>query len=70
MSGRTKVSKKEYLKLLNAKKKYRSNGNPYDLNRLGMGFNQPCPRCGLQIDRRASPYEPVGFIKYCMCKRR
>ena len=65
----TKVSKRQYRELLNAKKRNRSNGNPYDLNRLGMGFNQPCPKCGLQVDRRASPYEPVGFIKYCMCKK-
>lgn len=64
-----RVNKTEYRKLLNAKKKYRSNGNPYDLSQLGMGFNQPCPKCGLQIDRRASPYEPIGFIKFCKCKR-
>lgn len=44
--------------------------NPYDLSRLGMGFNQPCPKCGLEVDRRASPYEPVGFIRYCRCKRK
>ena len=44
--------------------------NPYDLSQLGMGFNQPCKRCGLEIDRRSSPYEPIGFKKYCKCKRR
>jgi len=44
--------------------------NPYDLSRLGVGFNQPCPKCGLEIDRRASPYEPIGFTNYCKCKRK
>ncbi len=44
--------------------------NPYNLNRLGVGYNQPCPKCGLPIDRRTSPYEPVGFIKYCRCRRK
>lgn len=44
--------------------------NPYNLNRLGVGFNQPCPKCGLEIDRRTSPYEPVGFVKYCSCRRK
>jgi hypothetical protein len=43
------------------------NNNPYDLNQLGMGYNQPCPRCGLEIDRRSSSYEPVGFKKFCCC---
>jgi hypothetical protein len=41
--------------------------NPYDLSQLGMGLNQPCPRCGLEIDRRSSPYEPIGFKKFCSC---
>lgn len=41
--------------------------NPYDLNRLGIGFNQPCSKCSLPIDRRTSPYETIGFIKYCKC---
>jgi len=58
MSKRKKITKKQYSEL-----------NPYDLSRVGMGFNQPCPKCGLEIDRRASPYEPVGFKKYCRCKR-
>jgi len=44
--------------------------NPYDLSSGFKGFNQPCPKCGLPIDRRASPYEPVGFVKYCKCKRK
>jgi len=43
--------------------------NPYDLNELGIGYNQPCPKCGLPIDKRSSPYEPVGFIRYCNCNR-
>lgn len=43
--------------------------NPYDLSRLGMGFNQPCPKCGKEIDKRTSPYEPIGMIKYCKCRR-
>lgn len=43
------------------------NVNPYDCSQLGMGANQPCPRCGRAIDRRSSPYEPVGFIQYCYC---
>jgi hypothetical protein len=47
-----------------------SKENPYDLSDGFKGFNQPCPKCGLQIDRRASPYEPVGFINYCKCKRK
>lgn len=42
--------------------------NPYDLGQLGMGFNQPCPKCGLEIDRRSSAYEPIGFVNYCRCK--
>jgi hypothetical protein len=58
MKVKRKIMKKQY-----------SNVNPYDLNRLGMGFNQPCPKCGLEIDRRASPYEPIGFKNYCKCKR-
>jgi hypothetical protein len=41
--------------------------NPYDLGQLGMGYNQPCPRCGKGIDRRSSPYESIGFIDYCRC---
>ena len=41
--------------------------NPYDLNRLGVGFNQPCFKCELKIDRRSSPYQPIGFKKYCKC---
>ena len=45
-------------------------GNPYDLIRLGMGFNQPCRRCGKEIDRRSSPYEPIGMIDYCKCNRK
>ena len=65
--GRKKLTKKQFSEI--TKKQY-SNTNPYDLSQLGMGFNQPCPKCGLQIDRRASPYEPVGFINYCRCKRR
>ena len=44
--------------------------NPYDLNRLGVGFNQPCKKCGKEIDRRSSPYEPTGMIDYCKCNRR
>jgi hypothetical protein len=43
-------------------------GSPYDLSRVGMGFNQPCPRCGLPKNRKASSYEPIGFINYCNCK--
>ena len=42
-------------------------GGAYDLSRLGMGFNQPCPRCGLEVDRRSSPYEPIGAKRYCKC---
>lgn len=57
MKVKRKIIKKQY-----------SDVNPYDLNRLGMGFNQPCPKCGLQIDRRSSSYEPIGFVKYCKCK--
>jgi len=59
--------------LNNMKKKLRNRQfieNPYDLSRLGVGFNQPCPKCGLEIDRRASPYEPIGFTNYCKCKRK
>lgn len=52
-------------KIINA-----NNINPYDLNRLGVGFNQPCPKCGLPIDKRIIPYEPIGFVKYCKCKRK
>ena len=50
-------------------KKQFSEQNPYDLNQLGMGYNQPCPKCGKEIDRRSSPYEPTGFIDYCNCKK-
>lgn len=42
--------------------------NAYDLNRLGVGYNQRCPKCRLEIDKRSTPYEPVGFKKYCKCK--
>lgn len=63
---RKNLTKKQFSEITN--KKY-SNVNPYDLNQLGMGFNQPCSKCGLEIDRRASPYEPVGFNNYCKCKR-
>ena len=45
------------------------NINPYDCSRLGCGFNQPCPRCGKQIDRRTSAYEAIGAIDYCTCNR-
>lgn len=45
------------------------NNNPYDLSGIGKGFNQPCPRCGLEIDRRVSCYEPIGFKQYCNCNR-
>jgi hypothetical protein len=63
---RMKPTKTQFLKIRN---KQPSGINPYDLSQVGMGFNQPCPRCGLQIDRRTSPYEPIGFINYCRCKR-
>ena len=63
---RKKLTKNQYL---NQQRKDFSEINPYDLNQLGMGFNQPCPKCGLEIDRRASPYEPIGFKNYCKCKR-
>lgn len=43
--------------------------NPYDASALGHGFNKPCPKCGKQVDRRQSPYEPIGFIDYCTCDR-
>ena len=65
--GRVKITKKQFSEMTKEK---HSNVNPYDLGQLGMGFNQPCPKCGLEIDRRASPYEPVGFKKYCRCKRK
>lgn len=65
---RKKLTKKQYL--ATTKERPRTNSNPYDLGQLGMGFNQPCPKCGLEIDRRASSYEPVGFKNYCKCKRR
>lgn len=41
--------------------------SPYDLSQLGMGFNQPCPRCGLEVDRRSSSYEPIGLKNFCSC---
>jgi hypothetical protein len=43
--------------------------NAYDLLQGFKGFNRPCPKCGKQIDRRSSPYEPIGFIEYCTCRR-
>lgn len=47
-----------------------NNFNPYDCSQLGIGANQPCSNCGKQIDKRNSPYEPFGFIKYCKCKKK
>ena len=44
--------------------------NPYDLNSLGTGFNQPCQKCGLEIDKRTSSYQPIGVKNYCKCKRK
>ena len=61
---RTKPTKSQYMAMI---KKKPSEINPYDLSQVGMGFNQPCSKCGLPIDRRASPYEPIGFIRYCRC---
>ena len=46
------------------------NMSPYDLNRIGVGYNQRCQKCGLAVDKRTSPYEPVGFVNYCKCKKR
>jgi len=46
----------------------KQNKSAYDLNQLGMGYNQPCPTCGKEIDKRSSPYEPTGFNDYCKCK--
>jgi hypothetical protein len=63
---RKKLTKKQFLDI--TKRGSIKKRNPYDLGQLGMGFNQPCPKCGLEIDRRASPYEPVGFKNYCRCK--
>ena len=50
------------------KKQHMEKQSPYDLSQLGMGYNQPCPKCGKEIDRRASPYEPIGFKDYCNCR--
>ena len=50
--------------------KKKGTGNAYDLSQLGMGYNQPCPKCGLEIDRRSSPYEAQGFKKYCKCNKK
>jgi hypothetical protein len=41
--------------------------SPYDLNQLGVGFNQPCSKCGLAINRCDTPYETKGFKKICKC---
>ena len=46
-----------------------NNFNPYDCGQLGMGANQPCPKCGKIIDKRVSNYEPSGFVKYCKCNK-
>jgi ssDNA-binding Zn-finger/Zn-ribbon topoisomerase 1 len=43
--------------------------NPYDLNDGFKGFNVPCPKCGKKIDRRSSPYEPIGCVDYCKCRK-
>lgn len=67
MKNRKKLTKKQYL--ATTKERPRTNSNPYDLGQLGMGFNQPCRKCGLAIDRRSSSYEPVGAIKYCRCEK-
>lgn len=49
------------------RKKRHNKDSPYDLSQGFKGFNRPCPRCGKQVDKRSSPYEPIGFIEYCMC---
>lgn len=59
---RTRLTKKQVSGVQNVRH------SPYDLNQLGMGYNQPCPRCGKAIDRKASSYEPVGFVDYCKCQ--
>lgn len=41
--------------------------SPYDLNQLGVGFNQPCPRCGFRVRGRITPYQTIGFNKFCKC---
>ena len=51
-----------------ADKRKASDLNPYDLNEVG-GLNQICPKCGLKLDNRKSPYEPTGFRKYCKCNK-
>lgn len=43
--------------------------NPYDCGQLGIGANQPCPKCGRPIDKTVG-YEPTGFIKYCNCNKK
>ena len=43
--------------------------NPYDLNNVGIGYNQPCKKCGKVIDK-TSGYEPIGYTKYCKCKKK
>lgn len=61
---KNRITKKQLVNL----GKQKAMRSAYDLSQLGMGFNQPCPRCGKAIDRRTSPYEPCGLKEYCRCK--
>ena len=48
---RTKPTKRELCEELGIAYK---ETNPYDCSQLGMGANQPCPRCGCAIDNDIS----------------
>lgn len=68
MTEPKKYTKSSFLKE-NSKEPYMEIRSGYDLNRLGVGFNQPCKRCGLGKDRRTSGYEPIGFQNFCKCNK-